>query len=395
MTHDSVQMVIRKTFYDEGYDNLRFRSGVSKVGRAFLHTLLLPIGAVVHVVNKRLLCCVGNNNSVGDEEEGLKLKTADGDDDDEDSNPTKDFSYRNVMRLFEVPANRLTSQIVCYLVFLVLLALSQINPEDTNGKVDVDAYDILVVMWTLGNIARDLGHMYARAEASAARSTWFSLTPWRKFFSKKLYTFRLVSHSILLFGFAIETFGYLCESKIPMRDPHNRDCDIDDPYSYGGYHMVKVGISLQGLGLTMIIVYGLHLFRLDSDMGAFYIALGRCLKIVASFFSTLAVVSAAFAMGMHAMLRFSGEECREGHAVLSDCGGGSQFYMERVEIGLACEVVLEEGDDSRRSNRTLCDDECWKAYVTDPTNEDYWSEACSSNGMQMVPKIEADLHYLG
>ena len=39
---------------------------------------------------------------------------------------------------------------------------------------------------------------------------------------------------------------------------------LDDPTSYREYHPVKVGIGLQGIGVTMILLTTLHLFRYNE-----------------------------------------------------------------------------------------------------------------------------------
>ncbi len=41
----------------------------------------------------------------------------------------------------------------------------------------------------------------------------------------------------------------------------NKTCQFDDPTAYKGYHPVKLGISLQGIGVVMIVCSVLHMFR--------------------------------------------------------------------------------------------------------------------------------------
>ena len=65
----------------------------------------------------------------------------------------------------------------------------------------------------------------------------------------------------------MEAAGYLLEKRYEWRSPSDRDCMLDDPTSYREYHPVKVGIGLQGIGVTMILLTTLHLFRYNYARG--------------------------------------------------------------------------------------------------------------------------------
>ncbi len=59
-----------------------------------------------------------------------------------------------------VPVNRLMTQIVCYLLFIVWIILTLVNPSDTPDKVDGNVYDIMAAVWALGYIFSDMQMMY-------------------------------------------------------------------------------------------------------------------------------------------------------------------------------------------------------------------------------------------
>ena len=59
----------------------------------------------------------------------------------------------------------------------------------------------------------------------------------------------------------------------------------------------------------MIILYVLHVFRLDPTVGSVYIAMRRCLTTICSFMLTYATITIAFGLGMHSILLWSREIC--------------------------------------------------------------------------------------
>ena len=59
----------------------------------------------------------------------------------------------------------------------------------------------------------------------------------------------------------------------------------------------------------MIICHILHLFRLDSNIGAVYVAMRSCIKTVISFILTYLVITMGFAFGLHFILKWSPERC--------------------------------------------------------------------------------------
>ena len=131
-----------------------------------------------------------------------------------------------------------------------------------------------------------------------------------RFFSNASLDYSFISHVTFFLGFLIEGGGYLYEKHVKYtRDPADRGCDFDDPTSYRHAHPVKVGISLQGVGVTLIVVSMLQMLRLDSNVGTIYVATKRCIATVCSFLITYANVTLAFGFGLHFTLKWSSEVC--------------------------------------------------------------------------------------
>ncbi len=95
VTHDSVQMCVRRTFYAEGYEEMvtkgferkkraesiwgmfpiqKFRRGTSKLLHTCGKVLLLPLLAFLHVVRRRILCCCGGDGSGGERKGSLDME---------------------------------------------------------------------------------------------------------------------------------------------------------------------------------------------------------------------------------------------------------------------------------------------------------------------------------
>ncbi len=66
----------------------------------------------------------------------------------------------SLTNFLSVPVNRLMTQIACYLMFIVWIILTLVNPSDDPDKVDGNSYDILAAVWALGYILLDVQMMY-------------------------------------------------------------------------------------------------------------------------------------------------------------------------------------------------------------------------------------------
>lgn len=113
---------------------------------------------------------------------------------------------------------------------------------------------------------------------------------------------------------------------------------------------MKVGICLQGVGVVMIVTHALQLFRLHPRVGSVYVGLALCISEVFSFVMTYGIITLAFALGLHSILKHSQELCdSEGNPVEVHCNG--TFALRSHEVGIYCR--MDNG------TRAACPDDCW------------------------------------
>ena len=290
VTHDSCQQVVREVFYG---DNRSMRSLFRAKSWCGLKPVIMsPIYAILYVLTKWRK---RGGNKKADHDDGLTSRWG---------------------RKIRVPVNQLIVSTLSYFFFVLLVFLTQMNPWDVRKRIDIDVYDTGAVIWAVGYIAFDIENMMrlsrtVRLGKSTSKARRF-FTRLRRFFSDGSYNFRLLSDSTFVLGVLIEAFGYFYEKHVDeTRQPHDQNCDYDDPTSYGRAHPVKVGIGLQGVGVALIVLTTMHLFRLDASIGSVYIALRGCVGTIFSFLFLYANVSVAFGFGLHFTLKWSAEECGE------------------------------------------------------------------------------------
>ena len=75
----------------------------------------------------------------------------------------------------------------------------------------------------------------------------------------------------------------------------------------------------------------MHNFRLNMTVGSLYVAIKMCIRIVMSFIFTYIVISAAFALGLNYIMRYSNDICDEnGSAVLLKCH--DEFFLHQRKV---------------------------------------------------------------
>jgi len=91
----------------------------------------------------------------------------------------------------------------------------------------------------------------------------------------------------------------------------------------------------------------------------------------------MVIVGAAFALGLHSLLRHSRETCdEEGNAYEFTCN--DRFILRNIEVGVYC----QSADDGLQ---TPCPVACWTAFAANPGDQDSWDQPCQG----MTPKLEA------
>ena len=73
--------------------------------------------------------------------------------------------------------------------------------------------------------------------------------------------------------------------------------------------MICILYLCAGIGVVMIITQLLQLFRLHPTIGSLYVAIRTCIAIVLSFILTFLIITVAFALGLHFVLKHSREVC--------------------------------------------------------------------------------------
>lgn len=356
VTHDSCQQVVRHAFYDEGYSGVRNRSHARKALYGARQVLGTPAFAVAFLLARwKNRCCdprpwssdlrgsgdLGGgggthfyrqrDSSIVRDSSFVNVAMAAAAGDDRRPPPPPPSRFELCSQNLRVPLNRLISQTASLAVFIAWVILTQVNPSDSNGRWDPNYYDIFAALWAFGYISADIQVMRQMSSSlrappsSSAVVVANSISRVAKFFSNPFYDFRLASHVVFLSGLGLEAAGYGSEAYFPSRAFPESTCLVDDPSSYKGYHLVKVGIAAQGVGIVMILCgCVLHMFRLSPAVGAVYVAMRRCLGQVASFAATYVVITAAFGLGLHFIFKATSELCRE----------------ERDDLGIAAVVCL-------------------------------------------------------
>ena len=78
---------------------------------------------------------------------------------------------------------------------------------------------------------------------------------------------------------------------------------MDELASEEEYNLIMVGICLEGIGVVMIFTHVLQYFRLDPTIGAVYVAISKCITTVTSFIITYSIITFAFGLGLHFILK--------------------------------------------------------------------------------------------
>lgn len=87
-----------------------------------------------------------------------------------------------------------------------------------------------------------------------------------------------------------------------QRSGEEFDC-LEELATSEEYNLIMVGICLEGVGVVMIFTHVLQYFRLDPTIGAVYVAIRKCITTVTSFIITYSIITFAFGLGMHFILK--------------------------------------------------------------------------------------------
>ena len=262
VTHDNCQRVVREEFYDEQYDKFKDSSVFLRVWHGLVQVIMLPFYVLLHVVCKFKCCQRSSSNQAEHMSE---------------NNKTTFIQWFS--KGLKIPVNRLIFAIACYILFLLWIMLTMLNPLDKPDERDLSPYDVLAFIWCLGYILSDLMYIFQLSKSVKNNGhPWYEdLYPRiRKGLSNGFLVYRFFSHILFFSGLVVEGLGYWFDEKL-------EDCPVDDPKSYPNDGLVKSGICLQGIGVTLIITHIFHILRLHLTVGSLYVAIRRCISILRTF----------------------------------------------------------------------------------------------------------------
>ena len=125
---------------------------------------------------------------------------------------------------------------------------------------------------------------------------------------------------------------------------------------------------LQGIAITMIFIHLLQFFRLHPTVGTVYVAMKRCITTTLSFLFTYFMITVAFAVGLHFILKLSGETCeRNGDTIAYDCKANKTGISN--EIAVWCSAVDPK---TNATVRVPCSDTCLYTVATYSDDAALW-----------------------
>lgn len=228
--------------------------------------------------------------------------------------------------------------------------------EDRNWILFGRVLKIFTMSWALGFMVADMQHMYQLTQPVTGGGARM-----RKFFSTFQLNYRMISHSLLIIGLALEDIGY--EYYQDDREQKYKDemkCMQYDTYTYGGNHPVKIGLCFQGVAQIMIICYLLQFFRLHSTVGTVYQAMRRIIPTLFSFAFIFCSITLAFALGMHYILKVSGEQCKvDGDTEPYSCNvtytkQGYRNIAFTTQVSAAALPVSPKANNNVHVNQNFC-----------------------------------------
>ena len=228
---------------------------------------------------------------------------------------------------YSVPQNRCSSAIVCHIALICLIIITMKNPSDEPKKLDIDWYDVCLVLWTFGCLVKYsfealyfAKHFFSYGKKEKKKS---KRTHWRRSIRsiKDIYNLlQFLCCAFILLGKLFKFIGFLkCAQKSPenqiptMSFPHLifLECEEDDPQGYRDNSYLKTGYSLIGVGSTICILNLLHWFELNSKLGPIIVSLQKTFSDILKILATFVVFLFAFAVGLHFSLRLSNMYCQD------------------------------------------------------------------------------------
>jgi hypothetical protein len=370
IVHDNCQMVVRRTFYDDSKFCFLPMGSLAAIRLFVRQFFLTPLYALFYIFSNAR--CGGKTRTP---------RAAAGNGEDGNDNRPKSCKnwHKELSRNFTIPVNCLVSQVSCYILFLVWIFLTVFDPMP-----HVPWYKFLSCVYAVGYIVADLELMIQLSQTVTTGSSTF-YKHWRKmvkFLSNKFLDYRILSHIIFMTGVFWELVGRYTEW-FP-RDGELQNCVVTDLKSYSDVKMpaVKVGINLQGIAVIMIMTHMLQFLRLVPALGAVYVAINKCVRIVSSFVFTYLIVTLAFTFGVYFILRYSTEVCDgKGYTKEYFCKNKSDdiqpFQYTSKVMTINCTI---------NGKFAKCQEDCIGNFIENSSVITAWQVQCGD-----IPKIHFEL----
>eukprot|EP00095_Tigriopus_kingsejongensis_P004592 maker-scaffold416_size178335-snap-gene-0.25 protein:Tk04592 transcript:maker-scaffold416_size178335-snap-gene-0.25-mRNA-1 annotation:"short transient receptor potential channel 5-like" len=374
VTHDNCQQVIREAFYGgQERDQLAEESSLDYVITTLIQLVGTPWYSLWYILYK--LKCGRDQPQAGAEphsniHRSTSLASYESITSDQCTPPRPRSLCKQWATNLNVPFHRMTSHVGWYLLFVAWVLVSHMNiPSSALVGLKSDSYNYWACVWAIGFTFADIQIMVQLMRSVKLKhgSHWDLV--WakaKKALSNAYIDYRIVSHLALIAGYAIEFAGYRYK-EMSLR---NRCFDVDEQFS-----LIRIGNCFQGMAIVLIITQLLQLFRLHPTVGNVYIGMRRCISIVASFMLAYLIITVAFALGLHFILRQELNDC----SLLNIVCYKSAFHMERKSVGVFCSLPNQ--------TRFPCQDECWIAYLSNPANASGWAQECRTPTHPLIPSM--------
>ena len=251
VTHDNCQRVIYRAYYG---DTVLGRSGASDTvwaARVIMQFLLTPLFSFCYMASKIGNSCRSKKRKaveVTAEQDEIMLNGGQIEAEAAARAPPNKCSafWSWLANNLEVPVNRMVSRTTWYVLFTLWVVIVASMHNRLQAANAYSPLQLVTVIWALAYMVADLQVMHQHGQTvtrkqDCCRTLGAKLA---KFFANYFANYRMIAHTFLVVGLALEYFGYRGYSDWRAAKYKVADCSPYDASTYGGQHMVKVDIFL-------------------------------------------------------------------------------------------------------------------------------------------------------
>ena len=264
--------------------------------------------------------------------------------------------FQSLFFHYSVPKNRCSSDIVCHLALICLIILTMVNPHDEPHKLDIDWYDVCLLVWTFGCLFKHTIEALVFVKDFFSCGEKSKMTHWTRSIKSIQDPYNLLQClccAFILLGKLFKFIGFLecsAQHSSEYSEYENSiwpnivffECTQDDPQRYCDNSYLKTGYSLIGVGSTLCILNLLYWFELNSKLGPIIVSLERTFGDILKIQATFLVFLFAFSIGLHFSLRLSNMYCKgEVTKINATLEARTGFYAENCNIEKQIESAIE------------------------------------------------------